>query len=153
MRAALTLALRHLDYLPLPASHPFYLVAFKGRALDENGATTAANGSDWEFVFTRYAEAIASQRYEYASIVVPGIGVTRLSRGVSEDAAMSPIENWDAAEDGSSPDSFDMLTPFKAKGLPAAGATMVLSRGLVTIQAGGKSTTFNTLEGSYTPIQ
>jgi hypothetical protein len=152
LRSALTLALRHLDLLPRAASQPFHLVAFRGRGLDENGGTIAANGSDWEFVFSRYAESGPSQRYEVVSVLVPGAGQTRVTSLESTDPAMSPIENWDQAAEGSSPDSADLLAYLKGKGVATAGATITFAQGVVRIEAGGKAYAYSPTEGDYTQL-
>jgi hypothetical protein len=151
-RVALTVAMRMLDTLDRPASNPFHLVAFSGRALDMDGNTTAAVGSDWTFVFSRYQDSQPTQTYETVTIVLPGVGAATRTLGTSQDPSLSPIENWDAATDGGSPDSKDFVAPLKAKNVNTAGASIQLKQGVVTITAGGKSTTYNTSDASFAAV-
>ena len=72
---------------------------------------------------------------------------------VGRNAKLSPIENWDAGIDPASPDSKDFLAPLKAAKVSTAGATISLDQGVVTIKAGGKTTTYSTSEGTYSPVQ
>lgn len=154
LRGALTLAMLHLDSLSNTASKPFSLVAFKGQGLDAEGTTVPASGSHWEFTFSRYAEGGPSTRYQIASVLVPGTGPTRLTVTESEDVALSPIERWDnALTDTLTPDSQEFLKPLKEAGVPTAGATITLRRGEVLVTAGGKSTTYDTQEGTFSPVQ
>lgn len=151
-RYALTAAMRFLDDLDRPASNPFHLVAFQGTALDQDGQTTAATGSAWTFVFSRYLDTQPNQSYETVTIVVPGVGSVTRTLGTSQEAALSPIENWDGALDASAPDSKDFVAPLKAKGVATAGASISLKQGVVTIQAGGKTTTYNTADASFAAV-
>lgn len=151
-RAALGVALRHLDELPHPASSPFHLVAFTGQGLDENGNSTPAVGSGWTFTFSRYADVSPTTRYEIVTVSVPGVGSTQLTDELGTDQNLSPIENWDAGMDAASPDSKDFLAPLKAKKLSTVGAKISLSRGVITIEAGGHSTTYNTTDGSFAAV-
>lgn len=154
LRGALTLAVLHLDSLANTASHPFHLVAFKGQGLDAEGTTVAASGSQWEFTFSRYADPGPSTRYQVASVLVPGTGPTRIAVNESQDQALSPIGHWDAAmSDPQTPDSPDLLAPLKAAGVQTAGAVITLREGVVTITAGGKSTTYDPIEGTYAPVR
>ena len=70
-----------------------------------------------------------------------------------QDALLRAIENWDAGIDPASPDSKDFLAPLKAAKVSTAGATISLDQGVVTIKAGGKTTTYSTSEGTYSPVQ
>lgn len=151
-RAALQVALQHLDALPHPASAPFHLVAFSGTGLDENGNSTPAVGSGWSFTFSRYADVAPTASYETVTIAIPGVGTTSVSDTVSQDADLSPIENWDAGTDPASPDSKEFLAPLKAKNLATAGASIVLKAGVVTITANGRSTSYNTVDGTFAAV-
>lgn len=153
LKGALELATRHLDVMPRAASHPFHLVAFRGKGLDENGNTTATAESGWEFTFSRYAEDLPSQKYEVATVTLPGTGASSLAVKASEDAALSPIEHWDAAKDGASPDSFDLVAPLKASGVATAGATITFSQGTVKVEASGKSVSYDPGERQFSPVQ
>ncbi|MDB5095935.1 MAG: hypothetical protein JWM80_356, partial [Cyanobacteria bacterium RYN_339] len=151
-RLALTVAMKFLDDLDRPASNPFHLVAFTGRALDMDGNTTAAVGSDWTFTFSRYLDSQPNQTYETVTIFVPGTGAVTRTLGTSKDPVLSPIENWDAAMDGTSPDSKDFVAPLKAKNIATAGASIELKQGVITIKAGGKTTTYNTADASFASV-
>lgn len=153
LKGALELATRHLDVMARPASHPFHLVGFRGKALDEFGTTTATAESGWEFTFSRYAEDLPSQKYEVVTVAVPGTGATSLTASASEDAALSPIEHWDAAKDGTSPDSSDLLAPLKASGVATSGATISFAQGLVKAEASGKSVTYDPGERKFSAVQ
>lgn len=153
LKGALELATRHLDVMPRAASHPFHLVAFRGKGLDENGNTTASAESGWEFTFSRYAEELPSQKYEVVTVALPGAGASSLAVKESEDATLSPIEHWDGAKDGASPDSFDLVAPLKASGVATAGATISFSQGMVKVEASGKSVTYDTAERQFSPVQ
>jgi hypothetical protein len=151
-RYALSAAMRFLDDLDRPASNPFHLVAFTGTALDQDGKTTPATGSAWTFVFSRYTDTQPTQSYEIVTIVVPGAGSVTRTLGTSQEPALSPIENWDAALDSASPDSKDFVAPLKAKGVATAGAQITLKQGVITIQAGGKTATYNTADASFAAV-
>lgn len=153
LRGALTLARLHLNGLPLAASNPFHLVRISGRHLDATGATVPTGESLWEFVFSRYAESVATQKYETVTVLVPGTGATQVLRGESADPALSPIEHWDDAIDATSPDSEELLAPFKRQGLPTAGAEIAYAQGKVTVTAGGKQLTYDTAERTFSAIR
>lgn len=153
LRGALALARRHLDVLPLAASHPYHLVAFAGRGLDDQGATIAAAGSDWQFTFSRYNEPGPTQSYDVVTVTVPGSGPTRVVGAVSQDAALSPIENWDDAVDAAAPDSSDLLAPLRAAGVATAGATITLTQGEVKIAAGGKQTVYDPRDNRFSAVE
>ncbi|MFN3432614.1 MAG: hypothetical protein ACK46X_22035 [Candidatus Sericytochromatia bacterium] len=152
LKGALALAMRHLDVQPRAASNPFHLVGFKGKGLNE-GSTVVAPDSAWEFTFSRYAEGEVSQKYDIVTVSVPGAGATTMTASVSTDATLSPIENWDAALDGNSPDSNELLAPLKAQGVATLGAMLTLSQGKVKAEAGGKSVVYDTAESKYEPVQ
>jgi hypothetical protein len=128
-------------------------VAFRGRGLDESGATTASADSTWEFTFSRYTEDVAAQRYDTVTVVVPGSGATSATQAVSTDVALSPVENWDNASDGASPDSPDFLAPLKAAGASTANAIITLAQGTVRVDAGGKHVQYDTAEGTFGKVQ
>jgi hypothetical protein len=153
LKGALALAIAHLDAFPLPASNPYHLVGFRGRALDESGATTAVADSTWEFTFSRYADDSAEQRYDVVTVSVPGVGNTAAVRALSTEVGLSPIEGWDAASDGATPDSPDFLAPLKAAGASTQNAIVTLSQGHVRAEAGGKFVMYDVAEGKFGPIQ
>lgn len=154
LRGALRQALQHLDRVRTPVtSEPFHLVAFKGDRLDEVGRSVPAAGSGWTFTFSRYNAPAPSAEYDVVEIGVPGTGYTTLGSTVTRDPIYSPIEQWDALLSEGSKDSNELIAPMAAKGVATNGATMSFNTGVLTIQAGGKSTTYKSADGSYTPIQ
>ena len=153
LKGALALAMRHLDAFPLAASHPFHLVAFRGKGLDESGTTTAVPESAWEFTFSRYLEDLPSQQYNVVTVTVPGAGATSVAERTSEDPHFSPIEHWDSVTDGAAPDSPDLLAPLKAAGVTTTGAVISYEQGKVKAEAGGKSVTYDPVERTFSPVQ
>lgn len=150
LRQALALAVNHLVVVLPQSNGPFHLIAFQGSGLDASGGTIAANGSSWTFTFSRYADPnLPTQRYEIATVTVPGVGATQLSASVSTDPTLSPINNWDAVATAPAPDSSDLLAHVQALGIDPAGAHLQLSQGVVTITAGGQSVTYDTTAGTY----
>lgn len=151
MRAALAIALQHLDFFVDLASNPFHTVGIQGQGLDVDGSTVQAANSQWTFTFSRYIEPYPSQEYEVVTVVVPGTGKTSVTEVASSDPNLSPIENWDEAIDSTNPDSSDFVTHMKNRGVSdPAGATVTLGQGLVTITAGGKTSTYDPVQGTYT---
>lgn len=151
MRAALAIALQHLDLFVHLASNPFHTVGISGQGLDATGSTVQATNSQWTFTFSRYAEPYPSQEYEVVTVVVPGTGKTSVTPSLSQDPNLSPIENWDNAIDAANPDSSDFVAHMKGLGVSnPAGATITLAKGVVTITAGGKTSTYDPVAGTYT---
>jgi hypothetical protein len=130
-------------------------VAFNGKALDENGMTTAAVGSDWSFTFSRYASDAGpgEARYDIVTVVVPGVGVATRTYATSKDQAFSPVENWDGAAETGAPNSAEFVAPLKAQKVSTVGAHIWLSRGVVTVEAGGKSTQYSTIDGKFAAVK
>lgn len=153
LKGALALAMRHLDSFQMVASNPYHLVGFRGRALDDNGATTANPDSTWEFTFSRYADPTPAQRYDVVTVTVPGTGNTSAIQSQSTDVALSPVESWDNATDASTPDSPDFLAPLKNAGAKLAGAIVTFSQGKVIAEAGGKSVIYDVSEGTYSEVR
>jgi hypothetical protein len=152
LKGALALAIAHLDAFPLPASNPYHLVGFRGRALDESGATTAVADSTWEFTFSRYADDSAEQRYDVVTVSVPGVGTTSATRALSTEVGLSPIEGWDAAADSATPDSSDFLATLQSAGVSTQNGIVTLSQGRVRVEAGGKAVVYDVAEGKYGPL-
>jgi hypothetical protein len=145
-------ALQHLDRLPA-SREPYHLVRFRGEHLDELGRSVPAQGSGWAFTFSRYTGPAPAADYQLVEITVPGTGYTTIWTSISTDVTLSPLEAWDALLTGGGQDSDQLLAPMRAKGVATNGATMAFAQGLITIQAGGRSTTYKTRDGSYSPIQ
>lgn len=153
LRGALRVALQHIDRLRTPPNaEPFHLVAFRGERLDDSGRTVAAHGSAWTFTFSRYNAPPPAADYDVVEVFVPGTGYTALGSGVSSDLAVSPIENWDGLFAEGAPDSAELVWPLKAKGVAVNGASISLAKGVVTIQADGKTATYSTAEGAFSAI-
>jgi hypothetical protein len=153
LKGALALAMRHLDAFPFVASNPYHLVGFRGKSLDESGATMASADSTWEFTFSRYTDPTPSQRYDLVTVVVPGAGNTSATQSQSTDVAMSPVENWDGATDAGTPDSPDFLAPLKNAGVSTKGAIITFAQGKVRAEAGGKSVMYDVAEGTFGSVQ
>ena len=155
LRGALELAIQHVTRAPLPpAEGAFHLVRFRGEHLDARGRTVPAAGSAWTFTFSRYASQAPTADYEVLEVVVPGTGYTVIQTTRSTDEALSPIENWDALLGRTGPDSPDLLSPLRAPhGAAPDGATIVLARGLVTVAAGGRTTTYDTARNTFSTVK
>lgn len=156
LRGALALAAMHVTGLPPatpPAPDAFHLVGFRGEHLDAKGRTVPAAGSAWTFTFSSYAQADATKKYRVIEVMVPGTGYTIIRETESQDEALSPIENWDGLMARTGPDSVDLLAPLRVNGIAPDGATISLSRGLVTVAAAGKTVAYDTAQNTFSAVK
>jgi hypothetical protein len=152
LRGALAIAAQHVVALP-PVSDAFHLVRFDGAHLDARGRSVPAEGSGWNFTFSRYNAPAPAIQYDVVEVSVPGAGRVVVKRSTATDEALSPIENWDGLLARPTPDSADLLAHLAAKGVAVDGASMALDRGAVVIKAGGREVTYNAASGTYSAVR